>query len=63
MLALDVKNGVIESVIHNVRGCLLFQAAASAIGAMAPGMEAEAMVQVSDHMAAMLKGETAYASP
>ena len=60
MLTADVKEGRIVSVTHNVKGCLLCQASASAIGEMAPGMKKKAMLQVCDHMAAMLNADVAY---
>ncbi len=60
MLAADVKEGRIVSVVHNVKGCLLCQAAASAIGAMAPGMKTDAMLKVCDHMTTLFKEDLTY---
>jgi nitrogen fixation NifU-like protein len=56
-LSVSVDSDRIASVTHNVRGCLLCQAAASAIGASAPGMMVEEMVNISDQLLAMFKGE------
>ena len=38
-----LAGGRIEAVAHETKGCLLCRAAASAIGAHAPGMDAAAM--------------------
>lgn len=59
-LSADVNEGRIVSVIHNVKGCLLCQASASAIGAMAPGIKTDVMLQVCDHMAAMFNADVEY---
>ena len=48
-------------LVQRRRGCLQYsKAAASAIGAMAPGVKAESMLQICHHMAAMLNGDVAY---
>ncbi len=55
MLRADVADGRIVSLIHNVKGCLLCQAAASAIGRIAPGLKKDTMLQICDQTTAMLK--------
>lgn len=53
-VALDA--GRIAAIAHETKGCLLCRAAASLLGARATGMDAAAIVAVSDELDAMLKG-------
>ncbi len=51
-----VAGDTIESLAHNVRGCVLCQAAASLIGAHAPGSSRSVIDAVRQAVAAMLDG-------
>ncbi len=53
-----VSGGRVERVAHEVRGCLLCQAAASVIGAEAPGEGVQALIQLTSALRAFLAGET-----
>lgn len=50
-----LAEGRIEAVAHETKGCLLCRAAASAIGAHAPGMDAAAIEAVTTALEDMLK--------
>lgn len=50
-----LADGRIATVAHETRGCLLCRAAASAIGAHAPGMDAAAIEAVTTALEDMLK--------
>lgn len=56
-LELKLQNGRITALSHNVRGCLLCRAAASAIGEVAVGLLVADVEAVQMEVAAMLKGE------
>lgn len=62
-LLVGVADGCITSVTHSVKGCLLCQAAASAVGYAAKGMKLDDMLQVCDQMAMMISGEAPYEPP
>jgi len=57
-ITLDVrlKNGAVAAVGHNVRGCVLCQAAASVIGAHAPGCSSAEIESVYATVKGMLEG-------
>lgn len=47
----------VESIVHEVRGCLLCRAAASAIGQSATGCNEATLQEAKDALAAMLAGK------
>jgi nitrogen fixation protein NifU and related proteins len=49
-LDLDLREGRVSAIGHRVRGCLLCQAAASVIGARAPGLEPAALHEEAEHL-------------
>jgi nitrogen fixation NifU-like protein len=49
-LDLDLRDGRVSAIGHRVRGCLLCQAAASVIGARAPGLEPAALHEEAEHL-------------
>jgi nitrogen fixation NifU-like protein len=49
-LDLDLRDGRVSAVGHQVRGCLLCQAAASAIGARAPGQTPAALQEEAERV-------------
>jgi nitrogen fixation NifU-like protein len=57
-ITIDIRmeGDTVESLAHNVRGCVLCQAAASLIGAKAPGCSRSEIDTVRDAVAAMLDG-------
>ena len=53
-----VSGGRVERVAHEVRGCLLCQAAASVIGADAPGEDVHALIDLAPALRSFLADET-----
>ncbi|MDX1529321.1 MAG: iron-sulfur cluster assembly scaffold protein [Gammaproteobacteria bacterium] len=53
-----VSGGRVERVAHEVRGCLLCQAAASVIGEEAPGEGVQALIELAPALRAFLTDET-----
>ena len=49
-LDLDLREGRVSAIGHRVRGCLLCQAAASVIGARAPGLEPAALREEAERL-------------
>jgi nitrogen fixation protein NifU and related proteins len=47
---LDLSDGRVRAIGHRVRGCLLCQAAASVIGARAPGLEPAALHEEAERL-------------
>jgi nitrogen fixation NifU-like protein len=58
-LDLTLVDGRVRELAHKARGCLLCQAAASVIGARAPGREAAALRIVADQLAQAIAGDPA----
>ena len=54
----SVSSGRVERVAHEVRGCLLCQAAASVIGADAPGEDVQTLIDLAPALRAFLADET-----
>jgi nitrogen fixation NifU-like protein len=55
-LEIRMEGDAIESLAHKVRGCMLCQAAASLVGAHAPGCSRSEIDAVRQTLAAMLEG-------
>ncbi len=62
-MEVTVFGGRIERVAHEVRGCLLCEAAASVIGAMAPGETVEELVALRRALRAFLFGDSSPGPP
>lgn len=54
----SVSGGRIEHVAHRVRGCLLCEAAASVIGAQAPGESVEELIALRQALRAFLSDDS-----
>lgn len=55
---INVANGSVTALAHNVRGCVLCQAAASVVGAQAPGSNRDEIESVYAALLAMLEEST-----
>ncbi len=53
---LRLKDGCIDEIAHHVRGCVLCQASAAALGAAATGKTREALADAASALKAMLLG-------
>jgi nitrogen fixation protein NifU and related proteins len=58
-LDLSLDGGRVRELAHKARGCLLCQAAASVIGARAPGADAAELRAVADQLARDIAGDPA----
>lgn len=58
-----VENGRVAAVAHDIKGCILCQAAAAAIGRHAPGADAIGLLAVIDAVPPMLTAEPAPPPP
>lgn len=54
-MEIRITDGKVAAVAHEVRGCVLCQAAASVVAANAPGTDAAALSALRDEIGAMLK--------
>jgi nitrogen fixation NifU-like protein len=55
-LDLDIADGRVSAIGHQVRGCLLCQAAAAVIGARAPGQDAAALRACTERLKQLIVG-------